>query len=156
MLDRNNLLGFPIKSPQASELAMDTATGYGSTGNTTVIYSSVNKRTGSAITHIPSSVYGSWFMISEDGSYAISANGESGSSLAIGITVNTPLSNLSSDIVGMSYLSGRRTFSSFGANNISVSATLRLSRGDIVRIQTNGAAVANGSRWMLNICKVSD
>lgn len=156
MLDINNLLGFPIKAPQTSWLYMDMATGYGSTGNTTVRYSVTQKKFGSAITHVSDAVYGSSFVISEEGMYSVSANGEAGAALAVGITVNVPLSNLNADIISMSFATGRRAFSSFGTNNACVSITMRLNRGDIVRVQTNGTAPTNGERWFLNIAKVSE
>lgn len=147
---------FPFGRVIESEVTVDSGNGYGSTNTKVRRYSNIRKNTGTAITYADSSTNGASFTINEAGAYSIHANdGISAGAAVIGITVNG--SALTTSLTTpITYAQGLRGWAHGpSAGTSSVTVTLNLAVGDIVRPQDNGTNNNTDSLSMFTITQIS-
>lgn len=133
---------------------VSTGNGHGSSG-TMIRRFSASDTTGSAITYADSSTNGATFTINSKGLYSITyTDFSSAGTCALGISVNA--SSLTTAIGSTSTTAGKRAATTTAAANAlgSVSASLYLNSGDIIRAHDNSSCNGATHNTFLIITKI--
>jgi hypothetical protein len=146
-------IGVATQAPR-SEVWVYGGNGFGSIGTTTRRFTTTETSTGSAITYSDSATNGASFTINEDGIYSISANDFSSSNVAFGITLNSIALSTSIQSIDPPTRLGLCFVSNSIANAISI--TLKLSVGDVIRQQNEGAGWDTTTYASFRITKVAN
>jgi len=140
------------------EVVVHTGNGFGSTNTRIRRYTTVLKNVGTAITYADSATLGSSFTINENGFYAITniaQGGGTASPTTVGISINS--AQLTTDIDAVGFTASNRVGSSYAIVIGSITRTLKLSAGDVIRSHygTTANAVDAFSTTMMSIAKVN-
>jgi len=140
------------------EVVVHTGNGFGSTNTRIRRYTTVLKNVGTAITYADSATLGSSFTINENGFYAITniaQGGGTASPTTVGISINS--AQLTTDIDAVGFTASNRVGSSYAIVIGSITRTLKLSAGDVIRSHygTTANAVDTFSTTMMSIAKVN-
>ena len=135
-------------SPSKDELTLWGYTGYGSTGTTTVRFTSQQAYLGDALQWVQDSVNGDYILVKKDGQYSYSQNVYSSNAQYVGVTVDS--TSTSTPIQNLNYTQGNRGFVSQGngagqANMPGNSRLLSLVAGQKIRLQSQGSAMDLGA-----------
>lgn len=144
MLDINNLLGFQTKTPQRSEIVLDSPNGQGGVYTSVLAFTVQRKIAGEAFSAVGLSdfVYGSAIRINEDGEYFFAYMGDynSASTSSVAITRNSKI------------LTAAPSLDDVLVNGVSatsipncISGCAILKAGDLIRVQTPGNLVTSNT-----------
>lgn len=136
-----------------SEIRLDNASSYGSVGGTTRTFVNVTVLKGKSISLVQSAIDGDSFLIEKTGVYSIDYHDNFNTASNMAITVNS-----SSTAMGPLSLPNEQVLAvelSTAANRmVSISGTMGLKKGDIVRAQTDGAPGGTNDYAMFKITQV--
>lgn len=141
-----------------SEVVLVSGNGFGSTATNIRRFSTTMVNTGTAITYSDSSTAGGLFTINENGIYSITYNDRSNAGENIGITLNASSLTVAPGSLPYTELVGYVDIQ-VSSNTSTLSHTLRLSKGDLIRAQGTKFGTyldSNTSSCRFRIIKVSD
>lgn len=149
-----NALAVGTEAPR-SMVRMDTGNGHGSTNTRIRRFTNITSQQGSAITVTQSATDGDSFTINEDGVYSIGySDMRSAGDAIMGISLNS--SQLTTSIASIAVADRLHLVFSVGANNYGhCSATVILSKGDVIRAHTDGNQNAAVDLVQFTITQVS-
>jgi hypothetical protein len=135
-----------IYTPPSSMVRLNTHNGYGSTNTKIRRFTNVVTNTGSDITYADSAANGAIFTINTDGIYSISYSDSFNASSTFGISLNS--SQLTTAVQSITIGDVLAASMTPAANTPgTVSVTLLLSAGDVIRAHTDGAAAGLGRQF---------
>lgn len=139
-----------------SEVQAYTGNGHGSNSNNRIRRFSNSTTSGTAITYADNATDGATFTINENGIYSITYFDTTSVAGYIGVSRNA--ASLTTAIQGLSTASEKLVLTYTAGTNLvtSVSTTIRLAIGDIIRAQTEGTANGGGTSCVFRISKVSN
>lgn len=138
-----------------NEVHLDTGNGLGSTNTAIRRFTNIRRNVGTAITYADSSTLGGSFTINEPGVYSVTyCDFSTAGTLAFGISIDSNV--LTTTITSVSYAEGKRAVNAAATNFVgSVSCTLVLAAGNVLRAHTEAVANGNNSNVVFKITKVS-
>jgi hypothetical protein len=142
---------------ERSEIRLRTTSGYGSSATSILIWGTVVKNTGTAITYTTSSVNGDTFTINEDGIYSVGFGVNLHVAASYGITLNT--TQTSTNVITLTNPDERLAVGiAAGADRVAtISWTGALKTGDVLRAHTDATAIeGDGTRSVFYIVKIRD
>jgi hypothetical protein len=143
-LDVNNLLGFPSKSQQISEVVLDSPNGQGNINTSVKLFTALRKSVGSALSAIGvfDVDYSTYVLVNEDGIYAYSYGSDYNAAAAssVSITRNSRTLNAAPSLDDVLIATG-----SPSGVPISVTGISFFRAGDKIRVQTPGGLFSSNT-----------
>jgi len=144
----------PQFSDSDTSIRLDTANGYGSVGTKIRRFLNLRENFDKDVTYIPSAINGDSFLILEDGIYNISYT-DYQNAVRVGITLNS--NNISTNVSTLALNPNNEVLALVATGVIDIECASwqgRLSKGDVIRAHTDGAAATDNDAVKFTISKV--
>lgn len=140
-------------SSNNSEVRLHTANGYGSSGTKIRRFTTAASNIGTSVSYVDDATNGATFTVNDTGIYQISFTGEFSALANLGISLNASSLTTNVESLAAAEVLAMDTTSASGSLGCA-SATVSLSKNDIIRPHTDGTASGTASLTHFSITKI--